>query len=157
MSNHAAALVASNQGAGVAVNAPYMVNSQPMQVAMNNPQNTTGKDDLWEVVTKIDIPGMAIPPQANRVCAQAGKMRNEDKIPQDKSCSVLESRQTGDKYTFNMACEQNGSKMTGAGEVISGRDSYQGTVHTQSTAGGQAMSVTTNFSGRKVGNCTFGR
>lgn len=157
MSNHAAALVASNQGAGAAVNAPYMTNSQPMQVAMNNPQNTTGKDDLWEVVTKIDIPGMAIPPQANRVCAQAGKMRNEDKIPQDKNCSVLESRQSGDKYTFNMACEQNGSKMTGAGEVISGQDSYQGTVRTQSTAAGQAMSVTTNFSGRKVGNCTFGR
>lgn len=162
MSNHAAALVVS-QGGGIpqannAANAaPYMANSQPMQVAMNNPQNTTGKDDLWEVVTKIDIPGMAIPPQANRVCAQAGKMRNEDKIPQDKNCSVLESRQTGDKYTFNMACEQNGNKMTGAGEVISGRDSYQGTVRTQSTAGGQAMSVTTDFSGRKVGNCTFGR
>lgn len=155
--NMALATAAQAQPANNAANAPYMANSQPMQVAMNNPQNTTGKDDLWEFVTKIDIPGIAIPPQANRVCAQAGKMRNEDKIPQDKNCSVLESRQTGDKYTFNMVCEQNGSKMTGTGEVISGRDSYQGTVHTQSTEGGQAMSVTTNFSGKKIGNCTFGK
>lgn len=157
MSNQAAALVASNQGTGMAASAPYMANSQPTQIAMNNPQNTTGKDDLWEIVAKIDIPGMALAPQANRVCAQAGKMRNEDKIPQDKNCSVLESRQTGDKYTFNMVCEQNGTKVMGSGEVISGRDSYQGTVRTQTTAGGQAMSVTTNFSGRKVGNCTFGK
>lgn len=159
MSNQAAALVASNQGAGAAANAPYMASPQAAQVAMNSPQNTSGSDDLWEVVTKIEMPGMpmAIPPQTNRICAQAGRMRNEDKIPQDKNCSVLESRQTGDKYTFNMACEQNGNKMIGSGEVVSGRDSYQGTVRTQTTSGGQAMSMTTNFSGRKIGNCTLGR
>lgn len=163
-----AAFVAANQAIGAigqaqqanpaAANAPAMANSQAMQVAMNSPQHAAGNDDLWEIVTKIEMPGMpmAIPPQTSRICAQAGKMRNEDKIPQNKNCSVLESRQSGDKYTFSMACEQNGSQMTGSGEVISSRDSYQGTVRSQTTAGAQAMSVTTNFSGKKVGNCTFG-
>ncbi len=156
--NQAIGAIGQTQQANNAANAPAMANSQAAQVAMSNPQNVTGNDDLWEVVTKIEMPGMpmAIPPQTSRICAQAGKMRNEDKIPQDKNCSVLESRQSGDKYTFSMACEQNGTQMTGSGEVISSRDRYQGTVRSQATAGGQAMNVTTNFSGKKVGNCTFG-
>jgi len=173
MSNQAAALVASNQGAGAtaaaqannAANAPFMGNPPPMRVAaMNNPQNNSGNisgnDDLWEIVSKVEMAGMpmAIPPQTNRVCKPAGQMRNEDKVPMDSSCKMLDSNQSGNTFTYKVACNQQGTSMTGTGDVTTmGADSYHGKFRMQATSSGQAMDMTTNFSGRKVGGCVAGR
>jgi len=116
-----------------------------------------GKDVLWEVTSKMEMPGMpmAMPQQTAKVCTPAGA-GDESKVPQDKNCKLLESKQTGNKFTYKVECNQDGGKMTGSGEVVSSADSYRGTFRVQGKMEGQAMDMTTNFTGKKIGNCTAG-
>lgn len=116
-----------------------------------------GKDILWEVTSKMEMAGMpmAIPAQTQKVCAPEGK-GDESKIPPDKNCRLLESKQSGNKLTFKMVCEQDGGKMTGNGEIISSPDSYRGTLHIRGKSEGHDVDMTSNFTGKKLGNCSAG-
>src|SRR6186997_2267578 len=64
-----------------------------------------GKDDLWEITSKMEMPGMpmAMPAQTQRVCvAKTGK--DDDYIPKRENCRLQDSRRTGNKVTYKMVC-----------------------------------------------------
>ena len=64
-----------------------------------------GKDDLWEVTTKMEMPGMpmAMPAQTQRICvAKSGK--DDDYIPKREGCRVQDSKRVGNKVTYKMVC-----------------------------------------------------
>ena len=55
-----------------------------------------GKDDLWEITTKMEMPGMpmAMPAQTQRLCiAKGGK--DDDYIPRREGCRVQDSKRAG--------------------------------------------------------------
>jgi hypothetical protein len=114
-----------------------------------------GADDLWEVTTKMEMAGMpfAMPAQTNQVCLQKGR-QEEGVVPQDKNCRLEDMRRSGNRTTFRMVCEGK-DRMTGDVDITSTGDSYQGTMRMQGTSGGQSMNMTNNFSGRKIGACTW--
>ena len=64
-----------------------------------------GKDDLWEVTTKMEMAGMpmAMPAQTSRMCT-AKNRKDEDLIPRRENCKLLESNRSGNKITYKMAC-----------------------------------------------------
>jgi len=76
-----------------------------------------GKDDLWEVTMKMEMPGMpmAMPAQVNRVCLSKNR-KDEDLIPRRENCRVLESSRVGNKLTYKMACTGE-EAMTVSGEM----------------------------------------
>ncbi|TMI03725.1 MAG: hypothetical protein E6H46_08505, partial [Betaproteobacteria bacterium] len=60
-------------------------------LAASLPASAQGKDDLWEVSTKMEMPGMpmAMPAQTNRFCI--GKNRkDEELVPKQGDCRMLE-------------------------------------------------------------------
>jgi hypothetical protein len=113
-----------------------------------------GNDDLWEVTTKMEIPGMpmAMPAQTNRVCV-AKNPRDEDYIPKRENCRVLESKRTGNTLTYKMACTGKDA-MNVAGEMTYGTNSYEGRMQMSGKMEGQAMQMTQSYAGKRVGDCT---
>src|ERR1700694_4395809 len=64
-----------------------------------------GKDDLWEISSKMEMPGMpmAMPGEMSRVCI--GKNRkDEDLIPKQGDCRMVDSKRLGNKFTYTMDC-----------------------------------------------------
>jgi hypothetical protein len=113
-----------------------------------------GKDDLWEVTMKMEMPGMpmTMPAQVNRVCV-AKDRKDEDLIPRRENCRVLESKRVGNTLTYKMACT-GAEPMDVAGEMTYGSNSYEGRMRMTSTSGGQSMEMGQTFAGRRVGDCT---
>jgi hypothetical protein len=114
-----------------------------------------GPDELWEVTNKMEMVGMpmAMPEQTNQVCMRKGG-QNEDLVPRDKECKVVDLRRSGNKMTYRMVCEGK-NKITGTGEIEHSGDRYSGTMRMQGTIEGQPMNMTQTFSGKKVGTCTY--
>lgn len=114
-----------------------------------------GPDELWEVTHKMEMAGlpMAMPQQTNQVCMRKGG-QDEELVPRDKECKVVDLRHSGNKTTFRMVCEGK-DKLTGTGEIEHSGDRYSGTMRMQGTVDGQPMDMTQAFSGRKIGTCTY--
>jgi len=121
----------------------------------STPASAQGKDDLWEVTTKMEMPGMpmAMPAQTNRVCV--GKNRkDEDLIPRMGDCRMLDSKRVGNKFSYRMECTGDHAG-TIEGAISFGNNTYDGQM--RMTMKGSSDAMTTTFSGRRVGDCTAGK
>jgi uncharacterized protein DUF3617 len=116
------------------------------------PASAQGKDDLWEVSSKMEMPGMpmAMPPQINRVCSSKNR-KDEDLVPKQGDCRVLESKRTGNMFTYKMDCTGN-HPSTVNGTINFGNNAYDGKMHMVMKGSNDAMDMT--FSGKRVGDCT---
>jgi len=116
------------------------------------PVAAQGKDELWEISSKMEMPGMpmAIPPQVNRVCV--GKNRkDEDLVPRQSNCRVVDSKRAGSKFTYKMECTGN-EPMTMVGEMTFGTNAYDGQMRMTMTKTNDTMNMA--VSGKRVGDCT---
>ena len=115
--------------------------------------NAQGADHLWEVTTKMEMPGMpmAMPAQVRRVCV-ARNHTDEDLIPRTDNCRVLDSKKAGNKLTYTMACTGD-EPMNVTGEMTYSSDSYDGRMRMKSTRD-PSMEMTQTFAGKRVGTCT---
>lgn len=115
---------------------------------------SAGTDDLLEVTTKIEMPGMNMPTQTNQVCSPKGKA-NESMVPQDSDCKMTDFKRSGNKSTFKMVCNSP-QQMTGTGEFVTdGPSAYHGKMHMTGNVEGQAMDMTTTYSSKRIGSCTY--
>ena len=113
-----------------------------------------GKDDLWEVTSKMEMPGMpmAMPAQTHRLCVAKGG-KDEDYIPKRDGCRMQDSKRVGNKVTYKMVCTGKDT-MTIAGETTFGGSSYDGRMVMSGKMDGQQMEMTQTYSGKRVGDCT---
>ncbi|HEY2816751.1 MAG TPA: DUF3617 family protein [Casimicrobiaceae bacterium] len=137
---------------------PQMIPIVPMAaaVAFAWPEASLAqaKDDLWEVTTKMEMPGMAMamPAQVNRICISKNP-KDEDLIPRRDNCRVLESSRSGNKLTYKMSCT-GAEPMTVSGEMTYAGASYEGKMRMMAQSGGQSMAMGQTFTGKRVGDCT---
>ena len=116
------------------------------------PISAQGKDDLWEVTSRMEMPGMpmAMPPQVSRVCS--GKNRkDEDLVPKQGDCRMIEGKRSGNTFTYKMECSGTHAS-TVNGTVTFGTDAYDGKMHMVMKGSNDAMDM--SFSGKRVGDCT---
>jgi hypothetical protein len=113
-----------------------------------------GKDDLWEVTSKMEMPGMpmAMPAQTQRVCIGKGG-KDDDYIPRRENCRVQESKRVGNKVAYKMVCTGKDA-MTITGETTLGANSYDGRMVMSGKMEGQQVDMTQTYSGKRVGDCT---
>lgn len=113
-----------------------------------------GTDDLLEVTTRMEMPGMSMPAQTSQICSPKGKA-NESMVPQDGDCKMTESKRSGNKSTFKMVCN-NPEPMTGTGEFVTdGPNAYHGKMHMTGKVNGEPMDMTTTYSSKRIGSCTY--
>ena len=121
-------------------------------LAASIPASAQGKDDLWEVSSKMEMPGMpmAMPGQMSRVCV--GKNRkDEDLVPKQGDCRMVDSKRAGNKFTYTMDCAGS-DPSTVAGEITFGNNAYDGKMRMTMKQTKGTMDMT--FAGRRVGDCT---
>lgn len=123
-------------------------------LALPAPGIAQGSDQLWEVTVQMEMPGMpmAMPPQVRRVCL-AQNHKDEDLIPTQGNCRVLESRRVGNRMTYAIACTGEHA-MNATGEITFAADRYDGRMRMTMSQGGQPMEMTQTYAGRRVGGCT---
>ena len=145
----------SERSARSAARMPLAVTTVFVVIASaSNTAVAQGKDDLWEVTTKMEMPGMpmAMPAQTHRVCiAKGGK--DDEYIPRRESCRVQESKRVGNKVTYKMVCTGKDA-MTIAGETTFAATSYEGRMLMSGKMDGQSVEMTQTYSGKRVGDCT---
>jgi hypothetical protein len=114
------------------------------------PAAETGKDDQWEVTSKMEMPGgMSMPAQNVRICvAKNGK--DEDFVPKQNNCRMTDSKRTGNKFTYRMECAGS-DPATMDGEVLFGTGAYEGKMKMTMTNTKQSMQM--SYSGQRIGSC----
>jgi hypothetical protein len=127
-------------------------------VLLGAPQISTaqGPDELWEVTTKMEMVGMpmAMPAQTQKICKRPGASQDTELMPKDRDCKMTDVNRSGNRTTFTMVCEGK-DKITGTGDIVSDKDSYQGTMRLKGTMEGRPVDMTQSFSGKRLGACTF--
>ena len=115
------------------------------------PGSAQAKDDLWEVSTKMEMPGMpmAMPAQTNRVCI--GKNRkDEDFVPRHGDCRMVDSKRVGNKFTYKMECAGD-DPTTIEGAITFGNNVYDGQMRMTMKKTKDTMDMT--LAGKRVGDC----
>jgi hypothetical protein len=120
-------------------------------LAASLPASAQGKDDLWEVSTKMEMPGMpmAMPAQTNRFCI--GKNRKDEEfVPKQGECRMVESKRVGNKFTYKMDCAGN-TPGTVDGAITFGNNTYDGQMRMTMKQTNHTMDIT--FTGKRIGDC----
>ncbi len=113
-----------------------------------------GKDELWDVTSKMEMPGMpfAMPAQTRRVCAAKGN--DAGTIPRNEGCTVVDSKRVGNRLEYRMACKGGQNDYTATGETTWTGNGYEGRMRMAGKMDGQPMEMALTYTGTRAGNCT---
>jgi hypothetical protein len=109
------------------------------------PAMAAGSDEQWEITTKMEMPGMAMPGTTMSTCLTKGTGYSGKP---DKHCQVTDLQTSGNRTTWKMHCSGK-DEMSGSGETTRTATTMNGTMHITS----QGMQMTQTFSGKLVGSC----
>jgi hypothetical protein len=114
-----------------------------------------GKDELWDVTSKMEIPGMpiAMPAQTHRVCAQKGN--DAGMVPKREGCTIADVKRAGNGVTYRMTCKDGRNDYTATGESTATQSGYQGKMRMAGKLEGEQMEMAMSYSGARAGNCTL--
>ncbi len=113
-----------------------------------------GQDELWEITMSVQSDGMTMPAMTQKTCAPKGK--REERVPMDKNCRTLESKQSGNRSIFRFECVEGADRYTGNGEIEDlGKEAYRGFMNSSGTRDGEKFSMRVDMSGKRAGNCTW--
>jgi hypothetical protein len=119
------------------------------------------RDGNWQVTMEMDMPGMPqkMPPMTLTQCLTKADADDPTKLaPQGRgaapsNCKVSDYKTEGNKVTWTMRCE-GADAMSGTGEFVYSGDTYNGTMKMTAARGGQPMTMTMKYSGKRLGDCT---
>ena len=107
-----------------------------------------GSDELWEMTTRMDMPGMVMPAMTETVCLPKGGSYKPGKVPHQKNCEMSDLKVTGNKTSWKMHCSGRDA-MDGSGEVTRTANTMKGTMKLSS----KEIQMTQDISGKRVGTC----
>jgi hypothetical protein len=107
-----------------------------------------GSDELWEMTTKMDMPGMPMPAMTQTVCLPKGAGYQPGKVPHQKNCEMSDLKVSGNKTSWKMHCSGRDA-MDGSGEVTRTANSMKGMMKLSS----KDIQMTQDISGKRVGTC----
>jgi len=110
------------------------------------------RDGLWEITTKMEMPGMPMKmkPTVMKHCYSKADVADRKKViaSRDKNCTVTDMKNTGNKVSWAMKCTgRNAGTMNG--ETVFSGDSYTSVMHMSS----QGHKMTMNVKGKRLGDC----
>jgi Protein of unknown function (DUF3617) len=115
-----------------------------------------GPDELWEISMSMEMEGMSMPAMNQKNCQKKGENPESRTPPVEKDCKMIDSRRSGNKQMFKYACDGKDGKYTITGETEQlGKDAYRGKMQSSGVREGEKFDMSTAFSGKRVGNCTW--
>ena len=126
-----------------------LISGMVLLAAMSpTPALAAGSDELWEMTTKVDMPGMPMPAMTQTVCWPKGQAYKPGKVPHQKHCEVTGLEVSGNKTTWKVHCPGRNA-MDGSGEVTRGEKTMNGSMKLSS----RDIQMTQAISGKRVGTC----
>ena len=107
-----------------------------------------GSDDLWEMTTRTDMPGMAMPAVTHTVCMARNDPYKPEKGPNQNNCEMTDIKFSGNTTRWKMRCSGRDA-MEGSGEMTRSADTMKGAMKLSM----QNMQMTQVISGKRVGAC----
>jgi hypothetical protein len=107
-----------------------------------------GTDELWEVSTQMNIPGMpaGMGGQTRQVCTEKGDPKKA-MAREDSKCKVTDLKETGTRIQMTVQCPDGTGTIDNTFNAA--RTEYKGTMKMTSKQGEMTMAM----QGRKVGTC----
>jgi hypothetical protein len=100
----------------------------------------------WEHTIEAEMKGMSVPATTQKVCVPKGGVREPPGAGNDDRCKVTDVKNAGAKMTWKVVCS-GPDPMTGEGEMVRGKDRYDGKMSMHSKQGDMSMKM----SGKLVG------
>jgi hypothetical protein len=108
----------------------------------------SGSDELWEITTVTEMPGMPMPAITQTVCLPKGTGYKPGKVPHQRRCEVTDLKVSGNKTNWKVHCPGR-DPMKGSGEVTRTANTMKGTVELSSSG----IQMTQAISGKRTGTC----
>ncbi|MEN8178757.1 MAG: DUF3617 family protein [Pseudomonadota bacterium] len=108
----------------------------------------------WQITSKVEMPGMPVPmpPVTVTQC-----MTEQEPVPaksaQGQACEVSEMNTQGNTVSWKMKCSDPSGGSEGSGHITYHGDTFSGSIETKVGGTGGGMVVTTQLSGKRLGNC----
>ncbi|TMH65487.1 MAG: DUF3617 family protein, partial [Betaproteobacteria bacterium] len=111
--------------------------------------HAAGSDELWEVTSQMNMPGMpaGMGAQKHQVCTEKGDAKKAMSSKGSEKCKMTDFKQSGNKVTMTMACPDGTAVVENTYNAA--HTEYNGTVKMTSKRGDMTMTM----AGRKVGSC----
>lgn len=110
------------------------------------------QEGRYEITSEIQMPGMEPPPITITRC-----MTPQDPVPDqsttDPNCQVVDMNTQGNTVSWQVACDQDGQKMTASGKMTYHGDHFEGAIKTVMLDQDGNMTMTTEVKGKRVGPC----
>jgi len=110
------------------------------------PLQAQAPGDLWQVTTKIAMPGMNMPAQSSQICA--AKTWTKPPGGERQGCTLSGFAINGNTASWDTVCT-GPQTMKGHGEITRSGDSFTGTIKLS----GDGFSMTIELAGKKAGDC----
>lgn len=115
------------------------------------PAWSAGNDELWEITTKMNMPGMNMPGMKSNTCIAKDGAYKPGSDQKDKNCTMTDYKVSGNTVTWKMQCTGKNA-MSGTGEMTKTADAMKGVFKMSA----QGMDMTQTMDGRRVGTCDAG-
>jgi hypothetical protein len=111
--------------------------------------SAAGNDELWEVSTQMNIPGMpaGMGGMTQQVCQDRDPRKQGPQGQDMEKCKVTDVKESGTRLTISMTCPQGRAVIERTFNTA--RTEYKGTMKMTTRDGDMIM----NMSGRKIGAC----
>ncbi|NLC71732.1 MAG: DUF3617 family protein [Desulfuromonadaceae bacterium] len=126
----------------------------PLPVSGQSYPEVNMKEGLWEITSEFKMPGMpmAIPPMTHQQCISKKDLANamNQAGQENQQCRTANLTIKDDKVTYDIECGAGENATRGHAVFAYSSEKMTGTMK---TSGPQGMETTTNFTGRRIGDC----
>lgn len=109
-----------------------------------------GSDELWEITTQMDMPGIpaGMGTRTTQVCSEKGDPKSAlTRSPDMEKCKLSDYRESGNRITMTVSCPEGTGTVDNTYNAA--RSEYKGTMTMRSREG----TMTVQMAGRRVGDC----
>lgn len=108
------------------------------------------QEGLWEITTKMDMPGMpmSMPATKHTQCITKENIVPESYQP-DQECRITKTKVLGDTVTWTVECDSPEGKSRLTGQITYHGDKFEGTINITM----EGMEIIQHMSGRRIGDC----
>ncbi len=112
------------------------------------------KPGLWEFSSNSMTPGPAgTTSTTNQECISDSTLDPHKLMDQSQGCAISDVKAGGSKMTWHVECSSPAGQMAGDAEFRSSGDTAEGSMSMNISFGGNTMSFTTNWQGKRLGPC----
>ena len=108
------------------------------------------KEGLWEIITKMTIQGMEMPPMIHAQCITKNDLVPKGSEQPGQECEITDVKLNGDTVTWTMTCTGQDGNIKGTGEIKYSGERFNGTMKISMP---QNMEMSSHLRGERIGDC----